>query len=118
MTQARGSDGWRRRLAGVVALALLLGGLAAAPAAAHNALRSSNPAADARVDQTPTEIRLTFDEPAIAMGTRIIVTGPSGPVQTGAPRLVDNTVPRPYCPARPPDATWWTGASPPPTGIR
>jgi copper resistance protein C len=35
---------------------------------------------------------LTFDEPAIAMGTQIVITGPSGPAQAGAPRLVDNTV--------------------------
>lgn len=33
-----------------------------------------------------------LDEPAIAMGTQVVVTGPSGPVQVGPPRLVDNTV--------------------------
>lgn len=101
MTQTRGPVGWGSRLGGVVVVALLVGGLAAAPAAAHIALRSSNPAADARVDQTPTEIELTFDEPAIAMGTRIVVTGPSGPVQTGAPRLADNTVTQTVLPGSP-----------------
>ncbi len=101
MTQAREPAGWGRRLAAAVAVAVLLGGWAASPAAAHNALRSTNPAADARVEQTPTEIGLTFDEPAIAMGTRIVVIGPSGPVQSGAPRLVDNTVTQPLQPEAP-----------------
>lgn len=41
---------------------------------------------------TPSEIVLTFDQPAVAMGTRVVVTGPSGPVQTGTARLVDDTV--------------------------
>jgi hypothetical protein len=35
---------------------------------------------------------LTFDEPAIAMGTQVVVTGPSGQVQQGQPRLIDNTI--------------------------
>lgn len=43
---------------------------------------------------TPSEIVLTFDQPAVAMGTRVVVTGPSGPVQTGTARLVDDTVTR------------------------
>ena len=41
---------------------------------------------------TPSSVVLTFDEPAIAIGTKLVVTGPTGPVQTGAPQLVDNTV--------------------------
>ena len=35
---------------------------------------------------------LTFNEPAIALGTQLAVTGPSGLVSSGDPRLVDNTV--------------------------
>ena len=92
--------GGGRRLIALAAAALVLGGLlsgvvaglGATPAAAHNALRSTSPTADARPQRTPDEIVLTFDEPAIAMGTQIVVTGPSGPVQTGAPRLLDTTV--------------------------
>ena len=74
------------------ALTLVVG---AGPAAAHNALQGSSPASGAQVGATPGEIVLTFDQPAVAMGTQIIVTGPSGPVQTGTPRLVDDTVTQP-----------------------
>ena len=101
MTRRRQPVDRRRRLLGVAVAALLLGAWVAPPAAAHNALRSTNPTADARVERTPAEIGLTFDEPAIAMGTRIVVTGPSGPVQRGAPRLVDNTVSQPLQPGAP-----------------
>jgi copper resistance protein C len=62
------------------------------PAAAHNSLVASSPAAGQTVAQVPAAVVLTFDEPAIAMGTQIVITGPSGPAQAGAPRLVDNTV--------------------------
>jgi hypothetical protein len=44
------------------------------------------------VARTPASVTLTFDEPALAMGTLVVVTGPTGDVQVGAPRLVDNTV--------------------------
>jgi hypothetical protein len=35
---------------------------------------------------------LTFNEPALAIGTDILVTSPTGQVQTGKPVLVDNTI--------------------------
>ena len=101
MNRIRGSGAARLTVLAAAALVLggLLGGvvagLGATPAAAHNALRSTSPTADALPQRTPGEIVLTFDEPAIAMGTQIVVTGPSGPVQSGAPRLVDTTVTQP-----------------------
>ena len=64
----------------------------AVPASAHNVLTGTNPGAGAQVDATPSTVVLTFDEPAVAMGTQVLVTGPSGQVQTGPARLVDNTV--------------------------
>jgi methionine-rich copper-binding protein CopC len=84
-----------RRAALLVATALVaLGGwaVAASPASAHNTLRSTSPADHSTVDAVPAEIVLTFDETAVAMGTEIVVTGPSGPVSAGAAQLVDNTV--------------------------
>lgn len=66
--------------------------VAAGPAAAHNVLLSTAPASGATVEQVPASVVLTFDNPAIAMGTQLVVTGPSGQVQQGAARLVDNTV--------------------------
>jgi hypothetical protein len=41
----------------------------------------------------PTQVRLTFDRPAQALGTALEVLGPDGnDLSVGAPRLVDNTV--------------------------
>lgn len=77
-------------LAAVVALAAAM--LAAGPAYAHNSLISTSPAADATVPTTPSEVVLTFDEPAVALGTQIVVTGPAGPVQAGAARMVGTAV--------------------------
>jgi methionine-rich copper-binding protein CopC len=78
-------------------LAVLLGSAAvlvvfAAPASAHNALVSTTPGDGAAVARTPATVVLTFNEPAIALGTEVVVTGPAGPVQRGPARLVDNTV--------------------------
>lgn len=92
------------RLLLVLAGAVLTLGVGAAPAAAHNVLIGSSPAPDAQVGATPGEIVLTFDQPAVAMGTQMIVTGPSGPVQTGPPRLVDDTVSQPVAGGAPPGA--------------
>lgn len=94
-----------RRRAGLLAAAVLvtLGGwlAVATPAAAHNVLRSTSPAASAVVDKVPSEVVLTFDEPALAMGTALVVTGPDGPVQEGSARLIDNTVHQPVQPGAP-----------------
>jgi methionine-rich copper-binding protein CopC len=81
----------------VLTLAVVVGSVAAlvvpaAPASAHNALVSTTPADGASVARTPATVVLTFNEPAIALGTEIVVTGPAGPVQQGPARLVDNTV--------------------------
>ena len=42
----------------------------AGPASAHDVLRSTNPADGAVVDRLPDRVVLTFDEPALAIGTR------------------------------------------------
>jgi methionine-rich copper-binding protein CopC len=71
------------------------------PAFAHSTLLSTTPADQATVVQTPAVVVLTFDEPAVALGTRITVTGPNGPAQTGPPQLVDNNVSQPLQPGSP-----------------
>ena len=74
----------------------------ASPASAHNTLTSTNPADQVTVQSAPQAVVLTFDEPANAMGTQVVVTGPSGQVQQGQPRLVDKTITedlRPRAPA-------------------
>jgi copper resistance protein C len=64
----------------------------ASPASAHNTLTSTSPAHQETVQVAPQAVVLTFDQPAILMGTEVVVTGPSGQVQQGQPRLADNTI--------------------------
>lgn len=87
----------RAVLTGAV-LTLVVG---AVPAAAHDVLTGTTPADASTVARTPAQVVLTFDQPAVAMGTQILVTGPSGQVQTGAARLVDNTVTQDLRPGSP-----------------
>lgn len=90
-----------RRALLVLGLTVLVGWVTAVGASAHNALVSTSPADRAVVASVPATVVLTFDEPAIAMGTQLVVTGPSGPVQSGVPRLVDNTVSQDLQPGAP-----------------
>lgn len=78
-------------------LAVLLGLAAvlatATRADAHNALQGTDPADGSTVATPPTHVTLTFDQPAQALGTEIVVLGPDGStVSTGTPELVDTTV--------------------------
>ena len=83
---------WRpRALAVVLAVTALLVGAATA-AQAHDILVGTSPADGSTVKVVPAQVTLTFDQPALAVGTQIIITGPSGQAQTGAAVLVDNTV--------------------------
>ena len=59
---------------------------------AHNVLVGTTPGDGTEVKVAPATVVLTFNEPAIDTGTKMLVTGPSGSVTTGNPRLVDNTV--------------------------
>lgn len=61
--------------------------LTAAPAYAHDALKSSNPADGATLARPPAQVVLTFEEPPVELGAQLVVTGPDGPVTTGSPRL-------------------------------
>ncbi|HEY0187519.1 MAG TPA: copper resistance CopC family protein [Cellulomonas sp.] len=84
-----------RLLAALVALLLasvvLVAG--AARAQAHNVFLGSDPADGAAVATAPERVTLTFDQPAQALGTEILVTDPEGTqVSDGAPELVDSTV--------------------------
>lgn len=84
-----------RALAVLAALLLALAGvLATAPhASAHNALVGTDPADGSTVATPPARITLTFDQPAQALGTEIVVLGPDGAtVSTGSAELVDSTV--------------------------
>jgi copper resistance protein C len=82
----------RYRLLAVLAGAMLAVWVGASPASAHNTLIATNPADQVTVQSAPQAVVLTFDEPANAMGTQVVVTGPSGQVQQGQPQLADNTI--------------------------
>jgi methionine-rich copper-binding protein CopC len=74
---------------GLVAASVLL---AAPTASAHDVLESTSPADNSTVAVVPAQVVLTFDLPAFATGTQILVKGPSGNVASGAPRLVNHLV--------------------------
>jgi copper resistance protein C len=83
------------RLLSAVLAALAFLAWAAGPASAHNTLLSSTPADGETVPRTPEAVVLVFDKSAIAMGAQVVVTGPSGPVQTGSPTVVSNSAQQP-----------------------
>lgn len=73
--------------------ALVLVGLGAGAAQAHNTLRSTDPADGSTVTVVPAALTLTFDQPATAIGTEIVVLAPDGrTVSVGEPVLVDANV--------------------------
>lgn len=75
----------------LLTLALLL--LGAGRATAHNTLQSTDPAEGSTVATVPDRVTLTFDQPAQALGTEVVVLGPDGTVvSTGAAELVDTSV--------------------------
>ena len=69
----------------VLSVAFLV--FAAPRAAAHNELVSADPADGSMAARPPTAIVLTFREPAQTLGTAVVVTGPTGQVQSGQPEL-------------------------------
>jgi len=98
-----------RRRAGHPVLALLLAALLAslltlltAPtASAHNALLSTTPARGAVLTTMPPVVALHFDLPSGALGTEVVVLGPTGNVAAGAPQLIDDDVRQPIDPGSP-----------------
>jgi len=94
--------GHRALLALIAAvLAPLLTLLPAPTASAHNALLSTTPARGAVVTTMPTTVVLHFDLPSGALGTGIVVLGPTGNVAVGAPQLIDTDVRQPINPGSP-----------------
>jgi len=86
---------WRRVLPVLVVGALTAGlaVLVAPSASAHDQLVSTDPADGSTVDVAPDHVTLTFEDPAVAIGTVIEVVGPDGSVvSSGAPQLVDSDV--------------------------
>ena len=93
----------------VIAGTMLAVWAGASQAFAHNSLTSTNPADQEMVQGPPRAVVLTFDDPVIATGTQVVVTGPSGQIQQGKPGLAKNTVTQdlqPGAPARTYTVSW------------
>jgi methionine-rich copper-binding protein CopC len=91
-----------RRVLAVLACALAAVALGAGPAAAHDELLGSLPAAGSTVDSAPDQVVLMFAEPAVAIGTMVAVTGPDGTkLAQGDAQLVGSTVVQALAPGRP-----------------
>ena len=82
-----------------VALGLAFG--FAAPAHAHNVLRSTSPVDGGDPARTPGAVELRFDQTVLGIGTAVRVVGPDGAVQSGTPKVVDSTVTQPLEPGAP-----------------
>ncbi|MDQ0145956.1 copper resistance CopC family protein [Pseudarthrobacter niigatensis] len=73
-----------------------------APAQAHDALESSNPANGSTVSAMPAKIELTFDHTPIAINSIVRVEDASGTDQADGPvEIVDNQVSQPVKPGAP-----------------
>jgi copper resistance protein C len=89
------------RLLTILAGTMLAVWVGASPVLAHNTLTSTNPADQEMVQSPPQAVVLTFDVSVIVTGTQVVVTGPSGQVQQGEPRLAENTVSQDLQPGAP-----------------
>jgi copper transport protein len=70
----------------LIALGALVALLVPATASAHVTLVRSRPVTQSRVDEPPTEVRLTFNGPVTISPNAIRVLGPDGSVLSGAAR--------------------------------
>jgi methionine-rich copper-binding protein CopC len=93
MTAARAALRRITRLAFAAGLLALTGTvLLASSASAHDVLESTSPADGSTVSVTPAQVTLTFNQPAFAIGSQVLVTGPSGNVANGPVKIVDRVV--------------------------
>ena len=61
-------------------------------ASAHDVLERSNPSDGAVVNTLPDTVELAFAEAPLAVGTQIVVTGPTGNVSEGSPTIEGSVV--------------------------
>jgi methionine-rich copper-binding protein CopC len=89
-----------RRLASAL---LALGLLFVVPSAAfaHDVLERTNPADGTTVTHLPGSVVLTFSEAPLTIGAQVVVTGPSGPVSSGAPTITGRDVTQAIAPTAP-----------------
>ena len=93
----------RRVLSVLAVLAVLAVVLLGTPltASAHDVLETTSPAAGSTVQRMPSSVSLTFTEAPLALGTQVVVTGPSGAMQQGAPTIDGRVVTQAIAPSAP-----------------
>ncbi|MGO4598948.1 copper resistance CopC family protein [Terrabacter sp. 2RAF25] len=93
----------RRLVSILLGLGLSVGLLGAAPlaASAHDVLERTNPADGTTVSKMPATVVLTFSEAPLDIGSQVVVTGPSGPVSSGAPTISGRDVTQSVAPNAP-----------------
>ena len=77
----------------VAAVAVCL--VPALPAQAHDVLLRTEPSDGAVLDTPPTQVRLTFGQQALSIGTRVAVSGPGGPIAAPPVEVVGSYVTQP-----------------------
>ncbi|WP_158544539.1 copper resistance protein CopC [Blastococcus sp. TBT05-19] len=78
------------------AASLLLLGIGAPPAAAHDGLVGSSPAAEGSLPTGPAAVELEFSAEPLPLGTEVLVAGPDGgPVSEGPAEIRGTTVVQP-----------------------
>lgn len=80
------------RLLAVLVLTVAAGIGLVGPAAAHNVLIASDPADGAVLQQSPSTVRLTFDQPVQDFEPIVTVVGPDGQRYESGDPVVDSTV--------------------------
>ncbi|MDN5766047.1 MAG: copper resistance protein CopC [Humibacillus sp.] len=61
-------------------------------ASAHDVLQKTTPSDGATLQRMPSTVSLQFAEPPLAIGTQVLVKGPSGDVADGKPTIEGNVV--------------------------
>ncbi len=70
-------------------------------ASAHDVLESTSPAAGSTVPRMPERVSLTFSEAPLSIGTQVVVTGPAGAMQQGAPTIEGRVLTQAIAPSAP-----------------
>ena len=93
----------RRLASALLALGLITGAVVGAPlvAFAHDVLERTTPADGTTVDRMPPAVTLTFAEEPLSIGSQVVVSGPTGPVSTGSPKISGRDVTQAVSPKAP-----------------
>lgn len=70
-------------------------------ASAHDVLQKTTPSDGQSLPQMPTSVSLQLSEPPLAIGTQVLVKGPSGDVATGQAKIEGSTVVQAISPTAP-----------------